>query len=102
MVGQAYRQSGSAFKPITYATGFELGTVTPATMLMDVKGIIAEGYSVLTIAAASAGEPTRTHSSTAAMVEPNGAMRLDGARRCRRNMRSPKIQILAGELGGVI
>jgi membrane peptidoglycan carboxypeptidase len=46
VVGQAYRQSGSAFKPITYATGFELGTVTPATMLMDVKGVIAEGYSV--------------------------------------------------------
>jgi membrane peptidoglycan carboxypeptidase len=46
VVGQAYRQSGSAFKPITYATGFERGTITPATMLMDVKGIIAEGYSV--------------------------------------------------------
>jgi membrane peptidoglycan carboxypeptidase len=46
VVGQAYRQSGSAFKPITYATGFEQGTITPATMLMDVKGVIAEGYSV--------------------------------------------------------
>jgi len=46
VVGQAYRQSGSAFKPITYATGFERGTITPATMFMDVKGIIAEGYSV--------------------------------------------------------
>jgi membrane peptidoglycan carboxypeptidase len=46
VVGQAFRQSGSAFKPITYATGFEQGTITPATMFMDVKGIIAEGYSV--------------------------------------------------------
>ena len=46
VVGQAYRQSGSAFKPITYATGFERGTLTPATMLMDVQGVIAEGYSV--------------------------------------------------------
>jgi membrane peptidoglycan carboxypeptidase len=46
VVGQAYRQSGSAFKPITYATGFERGTITPATMFMDVKGIVAEGYSV--------------------------------------------------------
>ena len=46
VVGQAYRQSGSAFKPITYATGFERGVVTPATMLMDVKGVIAEGYTV--------------------------------------------------------
>jgi membrane peptidoglycan carboxypeptidase len=46
VVGQAYRQSGSAFKPITYATGFERGVITPATMLMDVKGIIADGYSV--------------------------------------------------------
>ena len=32
------RQSGSAFKPITYATGFERGTITPATMFMDVEG----------------------------------------------------------------
>ena len=46
VVGQAYRQSGSAFKPITYATGFELGTITPATMFMDVQGVIAEGYTV--------------------------------------------------------
>jgi membrane peptidoglycan carboxypeptidase len=46
VVGQAYRQSGSAFKPITYATGFETGAITPATMLMDVKGEIADGYSV--------------------------------------------------------
>jgi membrane peptidoglycan carboxypeptidase len=46
VVGQAYRQSGSAFKPIMYATGFELGTITPATMLMDVKGDIVPGFSV--------------------------------------------------------
>ncbi|MEX0626094.1 MAG: transglycosylase domain-containing protein [Chloroflexota bacterium] len=46
VVGQAFRQSGSAFKPITYATGFERGTITPATMFMDVEGIVAEGYSV--------------------------------------------------------
>jgi membrane peptidoglycan carboxypeptidase len=46
VVGQAYRQSGSAFKPITYATGFERGTITPATMFMDVQGVIAEGYTV--------------------------------------------------------
>jgi membrane peptidoglycan carboxypeptidase len=46
VVGQAYRQSGSAFKPITYATGFERGVITPATMLMDVKGVIADGYTV--------------------------------------------------------
>jgi membrane peptidoglycan carboxypeptidase len=46
VVGQAYRQSGSAFKPITYAAAFESGQVTPATMLMDVKGEIVDGYSV--------------------------------------------------------
>jgi membrane peptidoglycan carboxypeptidase len=46
VVGQAYRQSGSAFKPITYATGFERGVITPATTLMDVKGEIVDGYSV--------------------------------------------------------
>ena len=45
VVGQAYRQSGSAFKPITYATGFER-VLTPATMIMDVEGEIVEGYTV--------------------------------------------------------
>jgi membrane peptidoglycan carboxypeptidase len=46
VVGQAFRQSGSAFKPITYATGFETGTITPSTMFMDVKGEIVDGYEV--------------------------------------------------------
>ena len=44
VIGQAYRQSGSAFKPITYATGFETGAITPATMFMDVRTDIAEGF----------------------------------------------------------
>lgn len=43
VVGQAFRQSGSAFKPITYATGFERGVLTPATMLMDVQAEIVPG-----------------------------------------------------------
>jgi membrane peptidoglycan carboxypeptidase len=46
VVGTAYRQAGSAFKPITYSTGFELNAVTPATMFMDVKGEVVNGYSV--------------------------------------------------------
>jgi membrane peptidoglycan carboxypeptidase len=46
VVGQAYRQAGSAFKPITYSTGFELNAITPASMFMDVKGEIVNGYSV--------------------------------------------------------
>ena len=46
VVGQAYRQSGSAFKPITYATGFERGVLTPASMFVDVKGEIVDGFSV--------------------------------------------------------
>ncbi len=46
VVGQAYRQSGSAFKPITYATGFERGVLTPASMIMDIKGEIVDGFSV--------------------------------------------------------
>ncbi|HVM24792.1 MAG TPA: transglycosylase domain-containing protein, partial [Candidatus Limnocylindrales bacterium] len=46
VLGQAFRQSGSAFKPITYAAGFESGVISPATMFMDVEGEIAEGYSV--------------------------------------------------------
>jgi membrane peptidoglycan carboxypeptidase len=55
VVGQAYRQPGSAFKPITYATGFERGTITPATMFMDVEGVIAEGYSVPNASGAQRG-----------------------------------------------
>ncbi len=46
VVGTAYRQAGSAFKPITYSTGFELNKITPATMFMDVRGDIVNGYSV--------------------------------------------------------
>jgi membrane peptidoglycan carboxypeptidase len=46
VIGQAFRQSGSAFKPITYATGFERGTINPATMFMDVEGVIADTYTV--------------------------------------------------------
>ncbi len=46
VVGQAFRQSGSAFKPITYATGFETGAITPATMFMDVSTEIVPGYPV--------------------------------------------------------
>lgn len=46
VVGQAFRQSGSAFKPITYATGFERGVITPATMFMDVSTEIVPGYPV--------------------------------------------------------
>ncbi len=45
VIGQAYRQSGSAFKPITYATGFERGVITPATMFMDVKTDIVPKFS---------------------------------------------------------
>ena len=44
VIGQAYRQSGSAFKPITYAAGFESGVISPATMFMDVRTDIAEGF----------------------------------------------------------
>jgi membrane peptidoglycan carboxypeptidase len=44
VIGQAYRQSGSAFKPITYATGFEERVISPATMFMDVRTNIAGGF----------------------------------------------------------
>ncbi len=45
VIGQAYRQSGSAFKPITYATGFEDRVISPASMFMDVRTDIAEGFN---------------------------------------------------------
>jgi membrane peptidoglycan carboxypeptidase len=46
VIGQAYRQSGSAFKPITYVTGFDRGVLSPASLFMDVKGEIVDGYEV--------------------------------------------------------
>ena len=46
VLGQGFRQSGSAFKPITYAAGFESGVITPSSMFMDVEGEIVDGYSV--------------------------------------------------------
>ena len=46
VAGVAYRQSGSAFKPLTWATGFERGDMTPATMFMDVSTEIVPGYQV--------------------------------------------------------
>jgi penicillin-binding protein 1B len=41
--GQAKRQAGSAFKPIVYATAFEKGTATPATLLEDAPFTIMSG-----------------------------------------------------------
>jgi penicillin-binding protein 1B len=42
-LSQARRQAGSAFKPIVYATAFELGVATPATLLEDVPFTIESG-----------------------------------------------------------
>ncbi|MCM2269174.1 MAG: PBP1A family penicillin-binding protein [Thermoanaerobaculia bacterium] len=40
---QARRQAGSAFKPLVYATAFELGVATPATLLEDAPFTIESG-----------------------------------------------------------
>jgi penicillin-binding protein 1B len=42
-VSQAFRQTGSAFKPIVYATAFENGRATPATFLEDEPLTVAVG-----------------------------------------------------------
>ena len=36
MLGDGWRQPGSAFKPFNYVTGINDGTMTAATMFMDV------------------------------------------------------------------
>ncbi len=41
-VGRAQRQVGSAFKPIVYATAFEEGKATPATLLADEPLTVSE------------------------------------------------------------
>ncbi len=45
VVGQGYRQPGSAFKPFNYATGIEDKAITAGTMLMDVGTDFGGGYT---------------------------------------------------------
>jgi len=45
-VGQAKRQAGSAFKPLVYATAFERGVATPATLLEDAPLEVVSGGKV--------------------------------------------------------
>ncbi|HUR16608.1 MAG TPA: transglycosylase domain-containing protein, partial [Candidatus Limnocylindrales bacterium] len=44
VAGRGYRQSGSAWKPIVYAAGFDRGVVTPGTLLLDVTTEFARDY----------------------------------------------------------
>jgi membrane peptidoglycan carboxypeptidase len=43
VVGDGWRQPGSAFKPINYVTGIDAGTITAATMFMDVATNFGRG-----------------------------------------------------------
>ncbi|HLB44788.1 MAG TPA: transglycosylase domain-containing protein, partial [Candidatus Limnocylindrales bacterium] len=44
VAGFAYRQAGSAWKPIVYAAGFDEGTITPGTLLLDVVTEFSRNY----------------------------------------------------------
>ncbi len=44
VAGRSYRQSGSAWKPLVYAAGFDAGTVTPGTLLLDVTTEFARDW----------------------------------------------------------
>jgi peptidoglycan glycosyltransferase len=44
VAGSAYRQPGSAWKPIVYAAGFDEGVVTPGTLLLDVITEFSRGW----------------------------------------------------------
>ena len=44
VAGRGYRQSGSAWKPLVYAAGFDAGTVTPGTLLLDVTTEFARDW----------------------------------------------------------
>ena len=44
VAGRGYRQPGSAWKPIVYATGFDNHTITPGSLLMDVVTEFARGW----------------------------------------------------------
>jgi peptidoglycan glycosyltransferase len=45
VLGQGYRQPGSAFKPINVSVGIDDGTFTAGTMLMDVGTEFGNGYT---------------------------------------------------------
>ena len=45
VIGQGYRQPGSAFKPFNYAIGIDDKALTAATMLMDVGTDFGGGYT---------------------------------------------------------
>jgi peptidoglycan glycosyltransferase len=45
VVGQGYRQPGSAFKPFNYAVGLDDGTLTAGDMFMDVGTDFGGGYA---------------------------------------------------------
>jgi membrane peptidoglycan carboxypeptidase len=44
VAGRGFRQPGSAWKPLVYAAGFDAGTVTPGTLLLDVTTEFSRGY----------------------------------------------------------
>jgi len=44
VAGNAYRQPGSAWKPLVYTTGFDNHTITPGSLLMDVVTEFARGW----------------------------------------------------------
>ncbi len=45
VLADGWRQPGSAFKPVVYATGIDAGTITGATMFMDVVTDFGGGYT---------------------------------------------------------
>jgi membrane peptidoglycan carboxypeptidase len=44
VAGRGFRQPGSAWKPVVYTAGFDAGTVTPGTLLLDVTTEFARGW----------------------------------------------------------
>jgi membrane peptidoglycan carboxypeptidase len=44
VAGRGYRQSGSAWKPIVYAAGFDQGAITPGSLLLDVTTEFARDW----------------------------------------------------------
>jgi membrane peptidoglycan carboxypeptidase len=44
VAGRGYRQPGSAWKPLVYAAGFDEGTITPGTLLLDVTTEFARDW----------------------------------------------------------
>ncbi len=86
VLGDGWRQPGSAFKPFNYVTGINAGTMTAASMFMDVTTVFADGtnaYIAQELRPAGARPPPDAQRAAVVAQHPGG----EGARLERHRQR---------------